>query len=326
MKVPVSLIIDDPAPVISVYHEHAKSPYTEDGRPLLPTFPNELLFQFCDVVERRGIKGKFSVVPIPGNKGDIVNGLEGVDKKAVDQWIACVQKRLLPAFAVGPEMLTHHKAINLADGSDYELNERDWAATQDRSTFTPYIAKALSILKKAKFTPLGVTSPWNFGIEVEEEYEAAISQAVYDVSGSKNAWFFLRCLRDVPNAKPWVAREEDGRTLVSIPATTRDHIWQTINSTDTSAEYINEIADRLITEDGKSGELVRVLETGGYPIFLTHWQSLMSNGLGTGIRVLDEVARRINLRLSDRVEWKSFEQIMQMVVANKGQYPKPEFK
>lgn len=326
MKTPISLIIDDPAPIISVYHEHARSRTTADGRPIIPTFSNELLFKFCDVVEARGIKGKFSVVPMPGNKGDIVNGLEGVSDSELKEWLDTVKNDLIPAFTIGPEMLTHHKAVNLADGTAYDLKERDWAATQDRSTLTPYIAKALSILKEAGFNPIGVTSPWDFGIEVEDEYEASISKAVYDVSGSRVAWFFLRGLRDTPNAKPWVALEEEGRVLVSIPATTRDKFWQTINSTDESDEYISKIADELITLDGKSGEIIRVLETGGYPILITHWQSLMSNGLGTGIRALDEVARRINLLLSDKVEWLSFEEIMNIVLADTKSFPKPKFE
>lgn len=326
MKTPISLIIDDPAPIISVYHEHARSRTTADGRPIIPTFSNELLFKFCSVVKARGIKGKFSVVPMPGNKGDIVNGLEGVSDSELKEWLDTVKNDLIPAFTIGPEMLTHHKAVNLADGTAYDLKERDWAATQDRSTLTPYIAKALSILKEAGFNPIGVTSPWDFGIEVEDEYEASISKAVCEVSGSQVAWFFLRGLRDTPNAKPWVALEEEGRVLVSIPATTRDKFWQTINSTDESDEYISKIADELITLDGKSGEIIRVLETGGYPILITHWQSLMSNGLGTGIRALDEVARRINLLLSDKVEWLSFEEIMNIVLADKKSFPKPHFE
>ena len=51
----------------------------------------------------------------------------------------------------------------------------------------------------------------------------------------------------------------------------------------------------------------------------------MSNGLGTGIRALDEIARRINENLSDRVEWMSFEEIMHLVLENKEKYPKPTF-
>ncbi len=325
MKTPISWIIDDPAPIISVYYEHAGKATTQDGRPLIPTYPNEMLFEFCDIIEKHGIRGKFSVIPMPGNKGDIVNGLEGVPAEQLTEWLDCVKTRVIPAFSVGPEMLTHHKAVDLATGEALPQNERDWASTQDRTTFTPYITKALSLLKEVGINAIGVTSPWDFGIEVEEEYETAISDAVDEVHSSKKAWFFLRGLRDRPNAKPWVAREQNGKTLVSIPATTRDYIWASIDTPRTDDEYVSEIADKLITADGKEGEIIRVLATGGYPILITHWQSLMSNGLGTGLRVMDEVGRRVGLHLADKVEWMSFEQITDLVLANKEAYPKPVF-
>ena len=206
---------------------------------------------------------------MPGNKGDIVNGVEGGSREELDAWLDCVKKRVMPAFSVGPEMLTHNKAVDLETGAALSLNERDWASTQDRTTLVPYISKALSLLKKAGLSSIGVTSPWNFGIEVEDEYEHSISRAVEQVTGSKKAWFFLRGLRDRPNAKPWVAREEAGRTLVSIPATTRDYIWATIDTPRTDTEFVCQIADKLTTEDGKEGEIIRVLNTGGYPVLIT---------------------------------------------------------
>lgn len=324
-KIPISLILDDPAPIISVFYEHAKNRILPDGRSLIPHNSNEGLFRFCDIIERWGMKGKFSVVPMPGNKGDIVRGLEGVPGESLAEWMDTVKARVAPRFTIGPEMLTHNKAVDLNTGLALDMREDAFAATCDRTALTPYIAKALSLLREAGFDAFGVTSPWRFGIEVEEDYEAAISQAVYDVTGKKNAWFFLRGLRGVPNAKPWVARKEEGRVLVSIPATTYDQIWQTISSTDTSEEYVRKIADVWITEDGKEGEIVRVLKTGGYPILITHWQSLMSNGLLTGLRVLDEVGRRIASTLSDQVAWMSFSEIMELVLADEAAYPKPSF-
>ena len=325
MRVPISLIIDDPAPVISVYREHSLTPYTNDGREIIPTYPNELLFNFCDVVEKYGIKGKFSVVPMPGNKGDIINGLEGVEKARLDEWLDTVKKRIAPSFAIGPEILSHHKAVDLATGKALDMSEKIWAMSQDRTTLTPYIAKALTLLKEAGFDSFGVTSPWDFGITVEDEYVAAISDAVYEVTGKTCAWYFLRALRNTENARPWVAYSENGRTVVSIPGTTTDYIWQTIDTTDTSDDFVSSRADKLITKDGKDGEIIRVLESGGYPILVTHWQSLMSNGLGTGIRVLEEIAKRVNSNLSDRVEWKSFEEIMYAVLNDKENYPKRNF-
>lgn len=46
---------------------------------------------------------------------------------------------------------------------------------------------------------------------------------------------------------------------------------------------------------------------------------------GTGLCVLEEVARRIEMHLSDRVVWMSFSEIMEMVLADKAVYPKPVF-
>ena len=324
-KTPICLLIDDPAPIISVYHEHARSRTTKDGRPLIPTFPNSMLFEFCDVVERRGFKGKFSVVPMPGNKGDIVHGLEGVDQKEIDEWLDAVRTRVAPYLSISPELLTHHKAVDLSTMQALPIREDDWSDTQDRTTLTPYIAHGLMILREAGFSVCGVSSPWSFGINVEREYCHAISKAVFDVTGSRNAWFFLHSLRDCPNAKPWIALEEEGRTLVSIPRTMRDHIWQTIDSTRTDEEYVSEIADKMITADGTAGEIIDVLNLGGYPILGTHWQSLMSNGLGTGLRVLDEVGRRVAEHLSDRVEWISFDDLMKEVLSNRSAYPKPDW-
>ena len=323
-KVPISFIVDDPAPVVSVFHDHHKTGFTNDGRPLVEYFPNELLDAFCDITERWDIRGKFSIVPMPGNRGDIISGIPGVDPALVNYWLDTVRRRLTPRFTVGPEMLTHHKAVDLATGKALEMNEKQWAATQDRNTLTPYIALALSLLQQAGFDAFGVTSPWSFGIEVEEEYAAAISQAVWQVTGKKDAWYFLRGLRTLPNAKPWVQLEEEGRCLVSIPATTQDVFLASVHTTDTSEAFVRSRADLLITEDGSEGQILRVLNTGGYPILIAHWQSLMSNGLGTGLRILEEVARRVDRHLRHRVEWMSFQQILELVTANREAYPFPK--
>lgn len=324
-KIPISLIIDDPAPVVSVYHAHHDTGFTRDGRPILEYVPNELFFTFCEIVRRHGLKGKFSVVPMPGNRGDIINGIDGADENDVAAWLNGVRESLCPAFSVGPEMLTHNKAVDLATGQALPMNERDWASVQTEETLTPYVAKALSILREAGFAPLGVTSPWNFGIEVETDYVKAISNAVLQVCGSKSAWYFLRSRRDVPDAKPWVAYDDGDRCVVSIPATARDHFWQTIDTTQADDAFVSRVADEIITTDGKTGELIDILNRNGMPILITHWQSLVSNGLGTGLRALDEVATRIERNFGDALEWMSFEEILTMVLANKEQYPKPDF-
>ena len=56
---------------------------------------------------------------------------------------------------------------------------------------------------------------------------------------------------------------------------------------------------------------------------ISHWQSMYTNGSSAGLRAIDIVGQRIKKNLSDRVEWMSFEEIMNMVIADKAAYPKP---
>ena len=313
-KIPISLIIDDPAPVISVYYTHNPLKHTLDGRPLPERVPNSFLRAFCDTVKKYGIRGKFSIVPCPGGKGDIVRGLPNVAQSEVDEWLNMAKEDLAPLFAFCPEILTHWGAIDLATGEMLDIQENDWSDSQDRTTMTPYIAKAFSILKEAGIDATGVTSPWDFGIHVEDEYAHAISQAMFEVYGRTDAWYFCRSLYGEANAKPWIAVNENGRRVVAIPGTIHDCIWKSMDTPDTSEELVQAIADEYITLDGKSGEIPHLLAVGSIPIITTHWQSLFSAGAGTGLRVLAEIGARVEKNLSDQVEWTRFDDLMRMTL------------
>ena len=104
-KLPISLIIDDPAPRVFVYYEHAKSRILPDGRPLVNEVPNQFLLDFCDVIEKWGMKGKFSVVPMPGGRGDIVKGIPGFPQNEIQEWLEIARTRVAPRFSICPEML-----------------------------------------------------------------------------------------------------------------------------------------------------------------------------------------------------------------------------
>lgn len=343
---PIALLVDDPCPIVHVFRDHwvdvhKKPPTTADGRELYKEIPNAFLVRFCDVMERHGIKGKFSIVPAPSGKGDVVRGIEGHDPEETHTWIGTAKSRLGPLCDFCPEMITHNLALNLETGGFFEEGEAHWSQHQDRTALTPYIAHALSLLKEAGVDCTGVTSPWIFGQEVLPEYEASIRAAQKQVSGREFSWYFLHMVWDRPWMQPWVAnggvpagpvanpaedslgelmaiqdvepstpkRPELEPVLISIPATVKDHWWRTIDSPRTDDAWISEVADLVITEDGASGDILTVLEAGGWPVLLTHWQSLYSNGLETGLAVLDLVGERINRRLSDRVQWMKCSEI-----------------
>src|SRR5579872_4830199 len=286
-KTPISLIIDDPCPLIHVYREHVidvhhDPPMTKDGRPLREMIPNDFLDRFCDVIERWGIKGKYSIVPSPAGKGDVVRGIGGFDPALTRAWVDTINRRVTPLFDICSEGITHDLAVNLQDGGMFDESENDWSQRQNRETLTPYLIHQLTLLRDAGIDATGVTSPWVFGTQVETEYIAAIvaaQKAVYDRDFS---WYFLHMiLYRNSQARPWIAFKQGPTTLVSIPGTMNDHFWQTIDSPRTDRAYIRSIADRLVTTDGQAGDIAAVMAAGGWPILVTHWQSLFSNGLET---------------------------------------------
>ena len=321
-KIPISLIIDDFTPVMSLSY-YGETRILPDGREKTPRFSYSALVDFCDVIEKTGIKGKFSIVPMPAGRGNIVDGITDVEQSDLALWLDTVRARIVPRFTVCPEMITHGKAADLAGGGLLNIREDDWSQQQSRETLTPYITRALELVRDAGFSVNGVTSPWEFGIDVEEDYIRAISDAVFAVSGSDKAWYFLHCIRDKAGIRPWVALDSGDRTVVTIPATTHDHIWRTLECDDTSEEFISSVADGYITADGKGGEIPTIIENGGYPILLTHWQCLMSNGSSAGIRALELVGERVRTHLSDVVKWMDIHEIMDMVLEDKDYFTSP---
>jgi hypothetical protein len=327
MPVPLALLVDDPCPLAHVYRWHAAPgpggyPVTGDGRRLVDDIPNAFLERFCDVVETHGMRGKFSIVPAPAWRGDVVRGVNG-DLPGTAAWLDTVRRRLAGGFDFSPECITHDAAVDLATGTLLPLSESDWSQAQDRSTLAPYITYALRLLRDAGIHATGVTSPWVFGEEVEEEYAAAIVAAQREVYGTARSWYFLHMLHDHPGARPWVALSGTGGDLVSIPATTDDHFWKSIDSPRTDREFVDSLVDPLLTPDGEGGQVPRVLDAGGWPIILTHWQSLFSNGRETGLQALDELGRRISRHLRDACRWTTFSEITEMTLA--AGTPRPAF-
>src|SRR5262245_10113339 len=129
-RTPITLLVDDGCPLVHVYRHHwedvhHKPPETGDGRPLLDLIPNGFLDRFCDVVERRRMAGKFSIVPAPAGKGDVVRGIAG-DVEATRAWLATATRRLPPRFDFTPEGITHNLAVDLATGAFFPESENAW--------------------------------------------------------------------------------------------------------------------------------------------------------------------------------------------------------
>ena len=213
MPIPISLIVDDSCPLIHVYRFHKEEvhgslPYTSDGRLLLDTIPNEFLDRFCDVLKRMVSPASSRSYLRPRGVEIFYRGLRGHDPAVTHEWLDTVKRRLSDRFDFCPEMLTHNLAVNLSAGGYFDEGESPWSQKQDRNTLTPYLTKAMEYLKAAGFDATGVTSPWTFGSDVEEEYIAAIVAAQREVYGRDLSWYFLHTLHDEPTSKPWIAFQE----------------------------------------------------------------------------------------------------------------------
>ncbi len=309
-KIPVSLFIDDGAPRIHIYRYHVRDGVTPSGLVLKENIPNSFLDAFCDVVEKHGIRGKLSIVPMAACRGDIINGFPPFPDNETHAWIETVNRRLSGAFSFSPEMLTHLDTYDIKNGGFLPVWEKQWAASQTRETLRPYVTKAISMLRDAGIRAVGSSSPWFFGAEVEDDYTAAISDAVYDVWGVKTAWVFVNARFGEKNVRPWTVFNDGDRRTITVPATSGDTLWDTweVPEKDITPALISSIADRILTEDGESGDFAVNIKNNSSPVMLHHWQSMYSNGSLLGLRALELAVSRINRIYGDRIEWMSAEE------------------
>ena len=321
-SVPLTLIIDDGVPCINVYWWHAAArqktdkPVQKSGEPVQRNVPIEFADEVAEVLRQWDIKGKFSVLPYPAGLGSIAVGLEGYPKSDLDRWLDIVRRDIAPRMDITPEILTHARTLDLATHTLLEENEREWSTHQSEETLTPYISAALRILNEVRLHANGVTSPWDFGSKVEPEYQRAIIAAQRDVNHRNRTWYFLHSSEETSFQSRIIERKGDG-WLVSLVAQCPDVFWETADVIESGDVYVSSLADKLMTADGERGRAADLFRAGVPVVMLTHWQSLFSNGRKTGLRALNEVARRIKAAWGSRAQWVTCYELADGIAAGK---------
>lgn len=306
MSLPITLMVDDPAPLINVYWWHVRMKGGmghPDGRPVAREVPVEFLHRFGELIARWGVRGKFSVLPYPAGLGPITEGWSGCDRRAMREWIETVRTAIVPQMDITPEILTHARALDLEDMTLLSEDESEWSQRQSAETLTPYIAYALHLLREVGLTATGVTSPWMFGYRVEDEYRQAIREAMRRVNGLTQSWYFLHIRAQDDEFQSRVVYRRGDEYLVSICPQVDDYLWAVMESLAEGPEFVGRVADRFITADGKRGRLVELFAAGTPIVFFTHWQCLFCDGREVGLQVLDEVCRRIDAVWGRQVRW-----------------------
>ena len=311
MSVPVSLIIDDGSPVNPMYRHDPLKEHTF-------IIENEFINAFADICSRYGVRGKFSVMPMPSGLGRIDERLSYVPQKHLADFLKVIRSKITPLFDITPEILTHQEAYDLKSGRLMHINEDEWIERSGVKEMTDYIALAFRILKNVGLPAAGLTSPWATGINNETRYAEAIGRAFYRIHRKKFTWYFLHCLGREKPRNPWItwSDKKSGITVATVPALTHDPFWNTQDAPNKRAadRSAADGVDSLLTRDGRKGRLRELFEEGFPLIILTHWQSLYSEGRRSGLRGLEKLIRRIDSVFGNDVEWTDFSTLARAVI------------
>jgi len=266
--------------------------------------PDAFVRRFGHWCARHGVKGKWSVVPYPAYVGRLDRELPGWTARELADSLRLVRDVMMPNWDIHPEMITHTRVIDLKTGQPYPehtalyAENYEWTNGKSADELTAYLSYALNILKNAGLHCDGVTSPGQFGMNVESEYGLATLEACRNVFGTEIPNYFLHVVSSGPeNVSPRVLHASglegnDPRCVVSIIGCTEDWTgnWNCVTQPS---------PDLFITPDLSSGRLVEVIERGEAAVPICHWTGIYYNGHEFGFQAFREVIRRIETRYDD---------------------------
>jgi hypothetical protein len=300
-KIPVSLIIDDGAPVDPLFYE---LPGYET--PFL--VPSKFTRRVADVFKKFDLRGKFTVIPMPSCLGRIDQSLQRVPQDHLQEFLRLIRERVAPRFDITPEFLTHLSSYDLKTGTyRRHMYEDTWISQASREEIVEYFSLAFRILGNVGLEATGITSPWVSGIDVEDKYAMALADAQWDLYKRKLTWYFLYAASD--NEKPYQCsvtykNAERGQVVVSVPANAGDIFWSMeIPGRKERLKFISDGIDRLVSPDGKTGRIRQLIESGSPVVVVTHWQSLFTQGTELGLDGLAVLAERIKKVFGSDLEW-----------------------
>ena len=302
-KVTVSLIIDDGSPV-NLYYFHDLMREHE------LIVPIEHVQRFASICEKYGVRGKFSVVPMPAGLGRLDKGLSHCPLEHVRKFNDVIRQRIAPMFSLTPEIISHYFAFDVKAERFPGMQEDIYFSKLTAEQIADYVSYAIKILCNVDLIPDGVTSPWMTGIDNEQNYAEGIGMAFKRTLNRNRTFYFLHNQSVLKAPKVMCSSAETG-TVVSIPRDFPDVFWSgnTPGNDDVVKRKIKEGIDSIISEDGRSGQFVDLLDADRPIVFITHWQSLFSDGRFYGIDGFEVLMERVSRFFGDKIEWLTFKEI-----------------
>jgi hypothetical protein len=295
-RVPVSMILDDSCPVVNLSHFWIRLRYNKRTDDMPVEIPVSFLRKFGEWCAERGVKGKFSYVPMPAGLGTIDLGLPGFSKAKLDEWIKATKEIIWPNWDLTPEMITHCKVVDLTDWMmTDEWEQGEWAErVVPFEVLAPYIAAALRILHNIGIPAEGVTSPGAFQHRDLENYGAATLWAEQEVNANSTPFLFCEVYagRDdpLPYPKLYALDREKGECCAGIIAGTGDWFAGWAGNDRKAIGH----PDQCITEDLQGGRMPELIRAGCPAIMVSHWPGFYFQGEEIGFSIFKTVVERLN--------------------------------
>lgn len=322
-RVPVGLIIDDStclvnlnrfaipqfAAALGAQSYHAGLSWRE--WPI--EIPDAFVRKFGEWCVSNGVKGKYSIVPFPACVGRLDRELPGWTQRELQESIELVRTLMVPNFDIHPEMVSHTRVIDTKTGHPYVENSADfmenWGWTTGRSVdeIADYMAYGLRILQNIGLDCEGITTPGGFGAEARPQLAAATFDAVRSVYGAEIPHYFRDIHTEGTTSVVPIVQNVSGldgpdpRCVVHVQGCTGDWTggWDCSEPGDT---------DLFITQDLQRGRMVEVIERGEPALMLAHWTGFYFNGQENGLRIFQEVVRRLHARF-DNLLWMTLSEV-----------------
>ena len=322
-RVPLSLIIDDSTLLYNLNYFWMRDRNLVDGQdrrwqdvPMV--HPQAFTAEFATWCLENGVRGKFSVVPVPAGIGRIDKPLPLFTPGQQADWLRMCRELITPSFDITPEMLTHTRVLDpdtlqpLA-GEPWEQYEWETLPEQNADLVYRIMRLACQILCDVGLPPQGVTSPGGFAGNSLPVYALLTGAVLSKVTGNACPYFFKRIEDGTAIETPvWYADAESGTAVGEIIAATQDHTgsWEGYRQAD---------ADYYIREDGSGGRLVELIRLRQPAIMCSHWQGFygLHDGDRRGFRVLQQVVERLRTHDPDgsRTLWQKPSQITRYACA-----------
>jgi hypothetical protein len=299
-KIPCSLIIDDGSPVDPLFYE---IPGYET--PFL--VPRAFTQRVADTFDKFDLRGKLTIIPMPSCLGRLDQSLKRVPAEHLQDFLQVVRERIQPRFDITPEFLTHLRAYDLKKGQYQHIFEDVWITGAPPEEIVEYFVLAFTILKNVGLNAPGITSPWVSGIDVEKKYVKALADAQWRVFNRKFTWYFLYATDwgDPRHCTVEYRDAERNQSVVSVPANFADLFWSMEKPSGERPKFIKDNIDKVLSEDGRTGRIRQLIDSGHPVILLTHWQSLYTQGTGLGLEGLTTLAERMRKVFGNNIEWVS---------------------